>query len=62
MNTRTKLTAKLLWEAIKWSNLNSDGTITISVERVKLINERIYKECNKEIGIMAYIGEGLGGK
>jgi hypothetical protein len=35
------MTAKELWEAIKWSNKNPDGSIAISVERVQNIDKAV---------------------
>jgi hypothetical protein len=41
------MTAKKLWEAIKWSNRNPDGSVSISLERVKLIDEVVKNEADK---------------
>ncbi len=38
------MTAKELWQAIKWSNQNPDGSVTISAERVKNIDKAVDKE------------------
>lgn len=37
--TRKDLTAMKLWQAIKWSNQNNDGSITMCLDRVKSIDE-----------------------
>ena len=37
-----------LWKAIKWSNLNHDGSVTISSERVKAI-DKIVNSIEEEI-------------
>lgn len=39
-----KVTAQQLWKQIKWSNQNPDGSITISAERVKGIDEAVKRE------------------
>ena len=41
------MTIKELWEAIKWSNKNPDGSIAISSERVKLIDEVVKNEADR---------------
>lgn len=37
------MTAKEFWEAIKWSNQNPDGSVVISPERAKIIDEVVSK-------------------
>ena len=40
---------KTLWDAIKWSNQNADGSVCINPERVLLIDKLLTEE-NKEHG------------
>ena len=41
---RRSLNTTELWQAIKWSNQNADGSVTINAERVSLIDKLIAKE------------------